>query len=148
MICPKCHVPMIVVEYDDVELDYCLQCEGLWFDSGEIELVGAKSGVHAEDCFSTRPADTKEARLKCPICGKKMDKRMLGTTEPVLADVCPVCDGLWLDKGELEQVLAQQLDDAGDTVKERLAKHHLRGIFGLSSPDVDKGTSSDTGNAG
>jgi len=148
MICPKCHVPMIVVEYDDVELDYCLQCEGLWFDSGEIELVGAKSGVHAGDCFSTRPADTKEARLKCPICRKKMDKRLLGSTEPVLADVCPVCDGLWLDKGELEQVLAQHLDDAGDTVKERLAKNHLRGIFGLSSPDSDKRTPSDTGNAG
>ena len=148
MICPKCHVPMIVVEYDDVELDYCLQCEGLWFDSGEIELVGAKSGVETEECFTTRPASTSEASLKCPICRKKMDKRLLGRSEPVLADVCPACDGLWLDKGELEQVLAQHADGTEDTVKERLAKHHLRETFGLATPDVDKRTPSDTGNAG
>ena len=148
MICPKCHVPMIVVEYDDVELDYCLQCEGLWFDSGEIELVGAKSGVEAEESFSTRPASTSEASLKCPICRKKMDKRLLGKKGSVLADVCPACDGLWLDKGELEQVLAQQMDDVEDTVKERLATNYLRGAFGKATPELDKRTPSDTGNAG
>ncbi|MBN1152117.1 MAG: zf-TFIIB domain-containing protein [Dehalococcoidia bacterium] len=139
---------MIVVEYDDVELDYCTKCEGLWFDSGEIDLVAAKSGVQAEACFVLRPATTSEARLRCPICRKKMDKRLLGVTEPVLADVCPSCDGLWLDKGELEQVLAQTPDDAEDTVKERLAKNYLRGTFGKATPDTQSNAPSDTGNAG
>jgi Zn-finger nucleic acid-binding protein len=139
---------MIVVEYDDVELDFCTRCEGLWFDSGEIELVAARSGVHSQECFSSRPATTHEAKLKCPICRKKMDKRLLGTADAVLADVCPVCDGLWLDKGELEQVLAQQVDDVGDTVKARLAKNQLRGIFGKATPDVSKKTPTDNSNAG
>jgi Zn-finger nucleic acid-binding protein len=139
---------MIVVEYDDVELDFCTRCEGLWFDSGEIELVAARTGVHSKECFSPRSATTNEAKLKCPICNKKMDKRLLGTTEPIIADVCPACDGLWLDKGELEQVLAQQADDAADTVKERLAKQHLRGMFGKATPDTRSSSPSDAGNAG
>ena len=27
---------MLVVEYRDVEVDYCLSCRGIWFDSGEL----------------------------------------------------------------------------------------------------------------
>lgn len=148
MDCPRCHSPMIVVEYDDIELDFCTQCEGLWFDSGEIQLVAAKAGVRAEECFSPRPATTDEAKLKCPICRKKMDKRFLGTTEPVIADVCPACDGLWLDKGELEQALAQPTSDAEETPKEGFAMHHLRGTFGNATPDIESDLPSDTGNAG
>jgi len=30
---------MIVVEYHEVELDYCHSCKGVWLDSGELELL-------------------------------------------------------------------------------------------------------------
>ena len=131
MDCPRCHSPLIVVEYDDVELDFCTQCEGLWFDSGEIQLVAAKMGLHAEECFSPRPATTDEAKLKCPLCRKKM-----------------VCDGLWLDRGELEQALAQPTTDSEEAPKERFAMHHLRGTFDNTAPDTESDSPSDTGNAG
>ena len=39
MICPVCKRDMIVIEYHDVELDYCTSCKGVWFDSGELELL-------------------------------------------------------------------------------------------------------------
>jgi len=37
--CPVCHEPMIVVEYQSIELDYCSSCHGTWFDKGELELL-------------------------------------------------------------------------------------------------------------
>ena len=39
MDCPVCSEPMIVLEYDRVEVDYCVSCQGLWLDAGELELL-------------------------------------------------------------------------------------------------------------
>ena len=39
MICPTCKSDMIVVEHDNVELDYCTDCNGVWFDAGEFQLL-------------------------------------------------------------------------------------------------------------
>lgn len=42
--------------------------------------------------------------LLCPNCGagmKEVERR------GVLLDVCPQCGGVWLDRGELEKLLAE-----------------------------------------
>ena len=39
MKCPIDKSDMIVVEHEKIELDYCLRCSGVWFDSGELELL-------------------------------------------------------------------------------------------------------------
>ena len=118
MKCPRCKSDLFVVEYRDIELDYCPSCGGLWFDSGEMDLLSEKSG---KECATLRPsADAKEALLRCPICRVRMDKRLMGSeTEPVLVDLCPSCEGLWLDRGELEQILNQT--GAADPVARHLS---------------------------
>ena len=116
MLCPRCHTDLIVVEYHDIELDYCPACEGLWFDHGEMELVASEMGSPIDGALHRRPADTNEEKLKCPECQKTMDKRLLGTSDPVVTDVCRLCGGLWLDHGELEQVVRQYRDTADGPV--------------------------------
>ena len=39
MDCPVCKNAMIVLELDEVEVDYCADCRGVWLDSGELELL-------------------------------------------------------------------------------------------------------------
>ena len=39
MFCPVCKTAMIDVEYEQIELDYCVKCRGVWFDSNELELM-------------------------------------------------------------------------------------------------------------
>ena len=41
---------------------------------------------------------------KCPSCEVVMNEV---TKAGVLIDVCPKCMGVWLDKGELEKIIAQ-----------------------------------------
>ena len=89
MNCPRCKSALIVVEYHDIELDWCPQCEGLWFDSGEMELVSAQMRGAGVVTMPSRKADTNEKKLKCPECRTTMDKRLLGDSSPVVADVCP-----------------------------------------------------------
>jgi Zn-finger nucleic acid-binding protein len=40
---------MIVVEYSNVELDYCLNCHGVWFDSDELELLLKSMNLDTHD---------------------------------------------------------------------------------------------------
>ncbi len=126
-----------MVEYSDVELDWCPECGGLWFDSGEMELLAKKATASSgeERLLPSEPARTDEQRLKCPLCHKKMDKRLLGHPEPVIADLCPLCGGLWLDQGELQQVLGQSIDtSSGGDASDSILIEHLRGTFGEASP--------------
>ena len=39
MKCPICEIEMKNTERNDVELDYCTQCRGVWLDRGELEKI-------------------------------------------------------------------------------------------------------------
>lgn len=112
MKCPVCKNPMIVVEHEKIELDYCVNCSGVWFDSGELELFLEtmkleKNSLSPGSLLSSPEAKTAEQKRKCPICGKKMKKANLGGEPQVLIDACAKGDGLWFDGGEVEQVIKQ-----------------------------------------
>lgn len=103
---------MIVVEHQKIELDYCLYCQGVWFDAQELELLVEslkKEGapIAEGDLLVPQSAQVSEKPRQCPICGKNMDKVWLGKSPKVLIDSCPRGHGLWFDGGELNQVLSQ-----------------------------------------
>jgi uncharacterized protein len=113
MRCPLDRNDMIVVEHKKIELDYCLSCSGVWFDSGELELLmgtaGFPGGQSLSNLLYSEKAEVTEAKRKCPVCGRKMDKIWLGKAPRVLIDSCPSGDGLWFDGGELQQVIKQAI---------------------------------------
>jgi Zn-finger nucleic acid-binding protein len=61
MICPVCKNDMIVVEYRDIELDYCSNCKGVWFDSGELELLLKSQGFEEPKAFFDDMLNSPEA---------------------------------------------------------------------------------------
>ena len=108
MICPVCKSPMIVVEYQQIELDYCSNCSGVWFDCGELELMLEKENL-AETGLGTDSSEVKtaEKKRKCPICGRKMRKNLIGKEPKIVIDACPQGEGLWFDGGEIDELLTQ-----------------------------------------
>ena len=111
MKCPIDKSDMIVVEHEKIEVDHCLRCSGVWFDSGELELLvsllKAEGASSLTELLVPQSARATESRRKCPICGRRMDKDWLGEEPKVLVDSCPRGDGLWFDSGELHQVLSK-----------------------------------------
>ena len=112
MICPACKSHMIVVEHSQIELDYCTDCRGVWFDSGELELLLESMGLENPDLFlgnllDSTEAESREKKRRCPICGRKMKKTVIGQEPEILIDVCRQGDGLWFDGGELGQLIEQ-----------------------------------------
>lgn len=112
MKCPVDKSDMIVVEHRKIELDHCLKCLGIWFDSEELDLLvsalhSGGSSMPDNNLLIPQPADVKEAKRRCPVCGKKMNKAWIGRDPAALIDTCPQGDGMWFDGGELHQVLHQ-----------------------------------------
>jgi len=106
MECPVCKHVMVVLELDQVEIDYCTNCSGIWLDSGELELL-FENEIEWDALFKTFVEDKSnpEKKYRCPICGKKMLKVFAGENKEVLIDKCSNNDGLWFDKGELKSVM-------------------------------------------
>ena len=114
MDCPVCHESaMITLELEEVEIDYCTKCEGIWLDAGELELLlgEPEKAKVLLDSFKIDTSSTEKVR-KCPICDKKMLKVIVGSSKPVLLiDKCRRGDGLWFDRGELKNIFEKaQLD--------------------------------------
>lgn len=115
MICPVCKSDMIVVEFHNIELDYCTDCHGVWFDSGELEFVLesiATDSKHLllDNILHSPEAISTEKKRKCPICGRKMKKTTIGQQPEILIDACCKEDGLWFDGGELAHLIGQLSD--------------------------------------
>ena len=136
MDCPLCKNPMIVLELEQVEIDHCIDCGGIWFDSGELELLVADAQQARRLVSSFRQAsDIGEKSRRCPICLKKMQKILVGQeNEPIVIDRCSKSHGLWFDRGELSQVLAKGSFDREQKVIKLLSE-----IFSRSKSEVKNG---------
>lgn len=106
MNCPACGKAMIVLELDRVEVDHCISCGGIWLDSGELELL-LEDAVERDVFLSDfqKDQDCSEKPLKCPICLRRMEKIRITGEQRVCIDRCRHNDGIWLDRGELEEIL-------------------------------------------
>ncbi len=114
MNCPVDKSPMLVVEHNKIELDYCPSCHGVWFDAGELGLLMATLGMSdAADVMGeagSNRVQTAEKPRRCPICREPMRKTTVGDRPQILIDACPREHGLWFDGGELGQFLNEVAD--------------------------------------
>ena len=39
MRCPKCGMELVEVSFQDIRVDRCSSCSGVWLDTGELEAV-------------------------------------------------------------------------------------------------------------
>jgi Zn-finger nucleic acid-binding protein len=125
MICPVCKYDMLVVEYHNIELDYCNSCKGVWFDYGELELLLKSRGLEETKVFldgilNSQEAVSSEKQRNCPVCGHKMKKTAIGGQPEILIDICRDEHGLWFDRGEVTQMI-------GRLAGEHPPKHDSRG---------------------
>ncbi|MDD2715194.1 MAG: zf-TFIIB domain-containing protein, partial [Candidatus Wallbacteria bacterium] len=102
--CPRCQSPLKCVEKSGVTLDYCCQCGGLWFDSGELGQLLSNPQRYET---MMRNMQLVGPGCTCPSCGAGMTVlAYLKDKLRIEIDYCPDCQGIWLDKGELELLSA------------------------------------------
>lgn len=128
MKCPACKTALVVVEREGIEIDWCLACRGLWFDGGELELLGEKAGrsLSVADLGEKHDGPVVASSRRCPRCPRRMEQLtfVVGSSDAVEIDRCPD-HGFWLDRGELGRIMSgtdRTLDTEGGLVLEFLGE--------------------------
>ena len=126
MNCPVCNNPLVILEFQNVEIDHCTKCDGIWLDGGELEIL-LENSSHKTELLASFIEDKKstEKKFKCPICRKKMEKVRCGKEENIIIDRCQHHHGLWFDNGELEQLM-----ESGGLDKEDKILDLIKEMFG------------------
>ncbi|MEW6738641.1 MAG: zf-TFIIB domain-containing protein [Nitrospirota bacterium] len=52
MRCPKCGMELIEIDYKEIKVDKCSECEGIWLDAGELEAVSRLEKTGLDKLFS------------------------------------------------------------------------------------------------
>jgi uncharacterized protein len=111
--CPRDGTQMKEKVVGEAQLDVCAKCGGQYFDAGEMF---AAFGIKADPSIWDRPelgGKVKEGAMNCARCGAHMlGQDITYEGKSVEIDRCGHCGGIWLDKGEVEQIMA-----LGDEIK-------------------------------
>ena len=124
MICPACGKDALIVEYSNIELDYCPGCHGVWFDSGELELLLDTAGLESNDRFlngvkHSPEVTTSEKKIRCPVCRRKMKKVHIDEAKNIIVDTCNSGHGIWFDGGEVNSLVKALADKSPEKVESR-----------------------------
>src|ERR1700754_2036754 len=99
LACLKCTSVLDKARVEDVEVDHCPGCGGLWRDHGEIERNSTRM-VSERDRLRRRPVATErppavpsEIQSACPACTGEMKEVTLGS---IRIDFCSRCKGFFL----------------------------------------------------
>lgn len=106
MKCPKCSVDLKASdfgEYGFVIIDVCPECQGAWFDKGELDRLDDSVWHNVEELDFSQVRDSHK-RLKCPKCAEELYPLSPRDDKELIVDRCPRCWGFWLDSGELGHV--------------------------------------------
>jgi Zn-finger nucleic acid-binding protein len=130
MKCPRCAKDTLKeVKSKKITLDKCVECEGLWFDKGEIAAVSEAAAELMEI-----PKDAAHADTVCPRCVKPLFTFKYPDTD-IVVDMCRECAGIWLDKGEFNNIMItrQKLISEGKIKQNKKRAGILRFLESISS---------------
>ena len=105
----------------DVMVDWCVFCDGLWFERDELRLAKDKRVKDArwldvelkDKSLDWFKFDLWKDKLKfkaakdiklCPACKTPLYKVNYGDSD-IKIDVCGICKGIWLDRGEFKKII-------------------------------------------
>jgi Zn-finger nucleic acid-binding protein len=125
LACLKCTSVLDKARIDEVEVDLCPRCGGLWLDHGEIERLSRKQQGEIDRLrrlLGSRkgpPPVPSDLTSSCPACTSTMREVKLGGGTLTI-DWCTRCKGLFLDRGEIDLAL-KTLQDARATMPQLVA---------------------------
>ena len=75
-VCPKCDVGLLIVHLQEIEVDVCERCRGLWLDAGELEDLMTRTGARPTEAFrhalGVTNSPPRVTRYLCPRCDQAM----------------------------------------------------------------------------
>jgi len=122
MNCYKCNTEMKKQVKQDVLIDACPTCKGVWLDAGELEMLAGGKQKSKDEILSEAKReiirDKGRLMVTCEMCPKcQIEPLAQKFVEGVELDYCRKCGGLYFDWSELEKVLARKASSEKGTFK-------------------------------
>jgi len=114
--CSSCKTAFVRGMIDEYLVDYCETCRGLLVARRDFaELVRRRRAWAQSQSVPPVHTDSTELRrrLNCPKCGIQMTTDWYYGPGNVVMDRCVACDVVWLDYGELQQIIDAPGEDRG-----------------------------------
>jgi Zn-finger nucleic acid-binding protein len=109
--CPGCGEQLFEGVMEGHALHYCVACGGMLIPLGHfMSLVGAlralRVGQPVPVTVWAAAANEAETPRNCPQCATAMTNHRYGGGGHVMIDTCSPCNVNWLDKRELQRIVA------------------------------------------
>lgn len=112
MQCPKCQAAFEKASFADAVADRCTNCQGIWFDNLEHELLKEYADSVDIGAAVKGAGFNKIDRISCPVCSNSPLLRMVDSAQPhIWFESCPVCYGRFYDAGEFRDFATLTIRD-------------------------------------
>ncbi len=102
MKCPACAAPLLSMFYEGVRVRLCGGCNGVFVGHDELKVIVHRQEVEIPRDRGLVAEQGEEVERTCPRCAVSMQKPRF--RKQITLDRCPQCKGIWLDRGELEDI--------------------------------------------
>ncbi|MBI2642695.1 MAG: zf-TFIIB domain-containing protein [Candidatus Wildermuthbacteria bacterium] len=129
MRCPVCKTTKLdKALLSGVEVDYCPKCYGLWFEEDELREAKDEKDRSLRWLDIDLWKDIKEFRIArgmkmCPVDRVPLYEVQYGDSQ-VQVDLCNLCRGTWLDRGEFKDIIAYLKEKA----QHEVLYHYVRTV--------------------
>ncbi len=159
MTCAFCKTKLEETMLCNVAVDYCPKCLGLWFEQEELRWAKDEKDKNLKWLDIDLWKDKKKFKISpaqklCPSCrlplyeirygrsrihphtkrgqsvrGAKINKKSPRYGVGVKVDVCSVCRGIWLDRGEFQKIIKYLKEQADFEILNNYVKNLLEEAF-------------------
>lgn len=128
-ICPICRDQLESAIFHKIEVDYCEDCLGLWFEEGELREAKDSADTNLNWLDTDLWKDIKRFVISrdnkiCPVCRLPLYQVNYGQSR-IAVDLCNVCHGIWLDRGEFKKIMAYLKKEESFEVMNRFSEKIL-----------------------
>ncbi len=130
MICPICKKELDKTILHNTEVHFCSSCLGIWFERDQLrQAKDAKdedlNWLDIDLWKDKKKFKISPGQISCPSCGTPFYEVNYGDSD-IKIDLCNVCHGIWLDRGEFKKIIDYLKSRADYEVFDNYAKNLLK----------------------
>ena len=104
MKCPLDHSTLQESQTETMHSHRCEVCHGVFIEGEHFRQVKAQAKLHHHQSQSHQHLSASASQRLCP---RRCTSMKVLISKGIEIDVCPQCDAIWLDSGELEKMILQ-----------------------------------------
>jgi len=141
MKCPQCDIGLEQTLLAGVAVEYCPRCYGLWFDENELQWAKDKKDQDLKwldiDLWKNEAEFHADLGGKlCPVNRLPLYEVRYGDSD-IRVDVCSICHGIWLDRGEFKDIIEYLKEKGEYEVLHNYAKNLFEELWEVfSGPEI------------